>query len=221
MSDVHANPTLTARVPQAEIPSVYGRIARVYDLWATLTEGRARRAGLRAAEVQDGEAILEVAVGTGLLFQDLVRANPTGRTEGVDLTERMLARARTKVARLPGAHRLQVGDARRLAFADGSFDLVMNSYMFDLLPEEDFAPVIAELRRVLRPGGRLVLINMALAERPWQRIYEWLYRANPRLMGGCRGVDMAPHVRAAGFRDVQVERLSQLGFPSEVVRARR
>lgn len=215
------NQILQAGVPQQEIPSVYARIAPVYDLWAALTEGRARRLAFHRAGVTDGESILEVAVGTGLLFRELVKANPRGRTEGVDLTERMLDRARAKVERLPGDHRLRVGDARALPFPDASFDLVLNSYMFDLLPEEDFPLVLAEFHRVLRPGGRLMLVNMARAERLRQRVYEWIYRLEPRLLGGCRGVEMAPSVRAQGFADVQVERLSQLGFPSEIVQARR
>lgn len=210
-----------ARIPQSVIPSVYGRVARVYDLWAALTESRARRACLARAAVRDGEDVLEIAVGTGLAFQELVLANPSGRTEGIDLTEPMLERARRKVAGLPGRHRLRVGDAHRLDFEDGTFDLVVNNYMFDLLPEHDFAPILAEMRRVLRPGGRLVLVNMALGESPQQRLYEAVYRLSPAMMGGCRGVALAPFVERAGFGEVRVERMSQLGFPSEIVSARR
>lgn len=211
---------LDARVPQAAIPAVYGRVAWIYDRWAALTESRARRACLERAAVRDGESVLEVAVGTGLAFRELVLANPSGRTEGVDLTEPMLDRARHKVARLPGRHRLRVGDAHRLDFEDGAFDLVVNNYMFDLLPERDFAPVLGEMRRVLRAGGRLVLVNMAVGERLAHRLYEVAYRIDPSLMGGCRGVTLGPFVERAGFTEVHVTRLSQLGFPSEIVTAR-
>jgi hypothetical protein len=51
------------------------------------------------------------------------------------------------------------------------------------------------------------------------KIYAAFYKLNARWMGGCRGVEMAPHVRAQGFRDVKVERFTQLGFPSELVTA--
>ena len=209
-----------ARVPQAEITGVYDRVAWIYDVWAALTESRARRTCLSRAAVRDGESVLEIAVGTGLAFRELVRANPSGRTEGVDLTEAMLARARRKVAKLPGRHALRVGDAHALDFEAGTFDLVVNNYLFDLLPEADFAPVLAEMRRVLRPGGRLVLVNMALGETRRQRLYEAIYRLQPSLMGGCRGVTLAPHVERAGFVGVRTERLTQLGFPSEIVTAR-
>src|SRR5437868_4592101 len=91
-----------ARIPQEAIPSVYARVAWIYDVWAALTETRARRACLVRAAVRDGETVLEVAVGTGLAFRELVCANPSGRTEGIDLTEAMLARALRKVEGLPG-----------------------------------------------------------------------------------------------------------------------
>jgi ubiquinone/menaquinone biosynthesis C-methylase UbiE len=211
---------LEARVPQDAIAGVYGRIAWMYDAWAMLTETRARRLCLERAHVVDGERVLEVAVGTGLAFRELVRANPSGLTEGIDLTEAMLARARRKVASLPGRYRLRVGDAHELDFADGAFDLVVNNYMFDLLPEVDFVPVLRELHRVLAPGGRLVVVNMATSTRTRHRFYEWVYRLHPSLLGGCRGVELAPFVREAGFFDVHTERLTQLGFASELVTAR-
>ena len=212
---------LAARVPQEDVPALYGRLAWVYDVWAALTESRARVAGLAAAQLRDGERVLEVAVGTGLLYRELLHQNPTGHTEGVDLTEAMLARARKKVAGHRASHRLQVGDARRLPFEAQHFDLALNGYLFDLLPEADFPVVLDELWRVLKPGGRLVLVNMALAERPWERVYEGLYRLNPRWMGGCRGVELAPFVRQQGFVAVEVQRLTQMGFPSEILRAQR
>jgi arsenate reductase len=219
-AESHGGPVLEARVPQDAIASLYGRIAWIYDAWAMLTETRARQMCIERAGVRDGERVLEVAVGTGLAFRELVRANPSGITEGIDLTDAMLAHARSKVASLPGRHRLRVGDAHRLDFADGAFDLVVNNYMFDLLPEADFEPVLRELRRVLASGGRLVLVNMATSTRATHRIYEWIYRRHPSLLGGCRGVELGPFVQQAGFSDVRTERITQLGFASELVTAR-
>lgn len=213
--------TLPARVPQEQIPNVYGRIAPLYDVWAHLTERKARDACLRASAVRDGEHVLEVAVGTGLAFRELVRRNPSGVTEGLDLTEPMLARARAKVEQLPGRHRLRVGDAHALDFADGTFDLLVNNYMFDLLPEADFPVVLGEFRRVLKPGGRLVLVNMAHAESRRAKLWELVYRWSPALLGGCRGVSLVPFLRDAGFRDVSRSYVSELGFPSETISARR
>ena len=208
---------LEARVPQKLIPSVYSRIAPVYDIWAYLTETHARKACFAAANVSDGESILEVAVGTGLLFRELLLANPSGLTEGIDLTETMLNRARHKVKNLPGRYRLRLGDAHRLDFADHSFDLLVNNYMFDLLPQEDFRPVLEEFFRVLKPGGRLALVNMAMSDHWQHKLYQYIYRLSPKLLGGCRGVALSSVLLSAGFTNISVEFVSQLGFPSEIV----
>lgn len=211
-----------ALLDKAAVRAVYERLAPVYDAWAWLTESRARAACLEFAQVRDGEAVLEVAVGTGLTFAELLARNPSGRTEGIDLTAGMLRRAEARARRHGrGSYRLALGDAYALDFADASFDLVVNNYMFDLLPEEDFPRVLGEFRRVLRPGGRMVLVNMAQGERPQHRLAEAVYRFNPALMGGCRGVTLDPFVRAAGFVMRRREVVVQLTFPSEVMVAAR
>lgn len=213
---------LDARLDSHDVVETYRKTAKVYDLWAALTETRARARCLELANVQDGESILEVAVGTGLVFEELLRRNPNGHIEGIDLTDAMLDRARHKASRIGHrSYRLQEGDARALPFEDKRFDLVVNNYMFDLLPEAEHQHVAAELLRVLRPGGRLTLVNMT---KPWrfpQGAYELLYRVNPRWMGGCRGVELKETLNEVGFVDLHHERLSQLAFPSEIVRAYR
>lgn len=201
-----------------QVEDVYTRIAAVYDLWAFLTERNARARCLELAAIQDGEAVLEVAVGTGLAFAEILRRNPSGRNEGLDLTEAMLARARTRAARTGiDNYSLRIGDARALEFADNSFDVLINNYMFDLLPEEDFAIVLSEFRRVLRPGGRLALVNMTAGTRWYNGLWERLYRVNPALLGGCRPVSILPLMREAGFEQTSREYVSQFTFPSEVV----
>jgi ubiquinone/menaquinone biosynthesis C-methylase UbiE len=211
---------LDAKLDKDDVQRVYGRLAPVYDFWAYLTEGAARRRCIELSEVRDGESVLEVAVGTGVVFAELVKANRSGKNEGIDLTEAMLEQARRRLARLGiRAYRLQRGDASALPFADGSFDLVVNNYMFDLLPEADFAPVLAEMRRVLRPGGRVVIVNMTNARTLLARLAEAVYRIHPEWMGGCRGVRMDRPVREAGFERVERHVVTQLGIPSEVLRA--
>ena len=82
-----------ARIAKEQVPHTYSKIAPIYDLWALLTETKARKRCLELAAVQDGEDVLEVAVGTGLAFVEILKANPSGRNEGVDLTAAMLALA--------------------------------------------------------------------------------------------------------------------------------
>ena len=170
------------------------------------------------AAVANGETVLEVAVGTGLSFKHLLRQNPDGWTEGVDRTPAMLHRARRRAARAPtDRYQLRLGDARALDYPDAAFDVVLNSYMFDLLPESQFVPVLREFRRVLRPGGRVVLVNETEARHWYERGWDLLYRLHPPLMGGCRGVRVGPAMHAAGFTHVRRQYISQWTFPSEVL----
>jgi len=204
-----------------EIRALYARLAGSYDLWAGLTDAKAHQAALARAAVAGGEAVLEVAVGTGLLFEELLRANPGGRNVGIDLTEAMLERARKRARKVaPGGNwELAVGDACALTFPDASFDLVLCGYLFDLLPEADFGVVVGEMTRVLRPGGRLVLVNLTHGGGWTARAAAALFKWRPALMGGCRAVALEPWLRAAGLVDVRREVVTQMGVASEVLSA--
>ncbi len=205
-------------IDKNQIPAVYRRVAPTYDLWARLTETKARDICLEWAAIRNGESVLEIAVGTGLAFEKIVSSNPDGRNEGIDITEPMLQRARKRMASHAGAnYRLAIGDAFDLEFADASFDAIVNNYLFDLLPEADFAAVLAQFKRVLRPGGRLAMVNMTVGERWRHRLWQSLYRVHPALLGGCRGVRLLPWLEDAGFLRLRREYVSQFGFPSEVV----
>jgi ubiquinone/menaquinone biosynthesis C-methylase UbiE len=209
---------LSAVIQKSDVPRIYKNIASVYDIWARLTESKARNRCLELAIIRNGESVLEVAVGTGLTFLEILRLNSAGQNEGIDLTDEMLNRAKEKVENLGVFnYRLEIGDAYNLRYSDNSFDLVINNYMFDLLPEEDFVVVLAEFKRVLRPGGRLILVNMTRPEHWYNSVWENIYRVNPAWMGGCRGVFLQPHLESVGFVEVRREFISQLTFPSEVV----
>ena len=207
-----------AKLNKTQVKDVYSQMAPVYDIWGSLTETKARQRAISLANIKNGEAVLEVAVGTGLTFQEILQANPDGENIGIDLTPAMLEKAKSKALK-SGANnfKLVIGDAYHLQFPDAHFDLLMNNYMFDLLPEEDFLTVLKEFKRVLKPGGRLVLINMTRSDR--QKFWEGVYRFNPSLLGGCRGVLLTDYLLKVGFTQITRELVSQLGFQSEVISA--
>ncbi len=134
-----------------------------------------------------------------------------------------LTRERLGAERVANA-KLAEADARRLPFRSESFDVVYNGYMLDLIPFDEMTLVLTEFGRVLRPGGRLVLLNMSKdgdAPTLRERIYDLLPAALALyLLGGCRPVMMEGRVRETGF-----ERISRTfvpgRFPSEIVLARK
>jgi ubiquinone/menaquinone biosynthesis C-methylase UbiE len=201
----------------------YTRLAPLYELWARVTEARPRRRVLELAAPRDGEAVLEVAIGTGAQLVELAGRNPSGRTVGIELSEGMLDQARKRLYDAGVEERVELGraSALELPFGDRSFDLLVNSYMLDLLPRDDIPRALAEFNRVLRPGGRIVLSNMTVGECRRHRAWDALYARGLNLTANCRGVLAAPVLEELGFADVSREYMSQCGFPTELVSAAR
>jgi len=209
-------------------------IRRTYDLWSTfygwfsqaVKRGIFRRA-FEQATIQPGEKVLEVAVGPGVAFVEILRQVGSGEVvHGVDFSPKMLAKTEQR-ARAAGFSnfQLQQADARRLPFADNAFDVLFNSYMFDLLPIPDMSQVLGEFHRVLRPGGRLVLVNLSKRNESAVALWERLYRRLPprwaaRLLGGCRPVLTVGLVVATGFAEVEREYIPHL-MATELVSARK
>ena len=162
-----------------------------------------------------------VAVGTVAVFVKLRKqAGGQASVIGVDIAPGMIRAARRRV---PDAVLVRA-DAQALPFIDCTFDLVWSSYFLDLIPTRELPLLLLELRRVLRPSGRMVLVNLSKKGEDktwWERIYQRTpSRFVPYLFGGCRPIQAAPLVCDAGF--IQVERaLVSQGLDSEVIIARK
>jgi ubiquinone/menaquinone biosynthesis C-methylase UbiE len=209
---------LEARYTHEEIVRKYNWIAPIYDLFGILMESKARQRAIDMAAIKNGEKILEVAFGTGLNFVEILKRNPQGWVDGIDVSMKMLERARKRISKTGQKnYTLYLGDCRHLPFEDGTFDILMTQYLLDILPVEDFTPILLQFKRVLKNGGRIVLVNMTKGERWLNKIYEEIYKLKPPLLAGCRGVMAQPFLEEIGFKEFQREFVSQLGFPSEVV----
>ncbi len=211
---------LDARVSQDEIGRVYDKIANVYDIWGNLTESHARNRAIELAAIKDGQNILEVAVGTGLAFYEIVKRNPHGQNVGIDLSKGMLAKAQHRLAKVAGAnYSLKTGTAFDLPVQNESLDLLVNNYMFDLIPYEKMGKILMEFRRVLKKDGKLVLVNMTEGETMGSKLYDFIYRLSPKTMGGCRGVRLTDKLEQQGFTIEVREYCQQMLFPSEIILA--
>ena len=209
---------LEARLTHEEIVQKYNCIASIYDLFGILMESKARQRALEIAAIQNGEKILEVALGTGLNFVEVMKRNPQGSVEGIDISMKMLEKTRKRASKTGlRNYTLYLCDCRHLPFEDSKFDVLINQYMFDILPVEDFIPILLEYKRVLKDGGRIVLVNMTKGEKWVNQIYEEIYKLKPPLLAGCRGILVRPFLERIGFTEIKREFVSQLGFPSEVV----
>ncbi len=211
---------LDARVSQDKIGSVYDKIAPIYDIWGKLTESHARNRAIELSEIKDGQTILEVAVGTGLAFYEIVKRNPNGTNIGIDLSQGMLEKAKNRVSQLSEAnYSLDVDTAFDLSVEDESVDTLVNNYMLDLISFEDMDKILLELRRVLKKDGKLILVNMTEGERFGSKMYDFIYNISPKTMGGCRGVKLTERLQQHGFKVEVREYFQQMLFPSEVILA--
>ncbi len=172
-----AHPALDADAVRA----AYRRWAGVYDFLFGGVSAFGRRRAVAAVNALPGEDVLEVGVGTGLALPHYHRSKSI---TGIDLSAEMLERARVRVAaeQLSHVHRLHELDAEATGFADDSFDVAVAMFVASVVP--DARRLIAEMRRVVRPGGHLLFVNHFAAERGARL---WVERA------------MAPASRALGW----------------------
>lgn len=155
--------------------------------------------------------MLDVAAGTGGLAAELVRRGGAPRELVlVDRSPEMLRRAPGRLRRAGAARpvRLVVADARALPADDGAFDLVAMAFLVHLLPRADALSVLAEARRVLAPGGRVVVVSHSSPHgrggRAYRRAWSLCGRLAPGLQaGGGPLEDAAPLLRAAGLRPLR------------------
>jgi demethylmenaquinone methyltransferase/2-methoxy-6-polyprenyl-1,4-benzoquinol methylase len=176
---------------------MFDRIAGVYDLMNTaMTAGLHHRWRERAAEmaaIGPGSRVLDVATGTGDLALELAgRVSPAGEVLGSDFSEAMLDRARAKAGRLPDSlrPRFEWADAMSLPYPDDAFDSA--TVGFGARNFDDLAQGLAEMARVVRPGGRVVVLEITTPTRaPLSLFYRvWFDRLVP-LLGRLAGAAVA------------------------------
>lgn len=193
--------------PEA-IKRAYDARSWIYSKTVAPREHRHHLQAIEMARIQPGEKVLEVAVGPGLTFLELAKeAGKETQIYGVDLSTSMLQLTQGKLHK-EGFYdfELREADCRKLPFEDHTFDVLYNGYMLDLIPLADLPVVIDEFKRVLKPGGRLVLLNMSKADQKatWQeKLYTHLpARFGLYFFGMCRPVLMKNFVQEAGFKQV-------------------
>jgi len=147
--------------------------------------------------------VLEIAIGTG---RNLPFYRPDVTITGLELSTEMLAIARKRAAELGRPADLREGDAHRLPFADGSFDTVLCALSLCAIP--DPARAIGEMKRVLAPGGTLLLVDHVRSSFAPLRAAQWLVeRVTIRTAGEHFTRRQLPIVRAQGFEIAETERL--------------
>src|SRR5919106_100242 len=159
-SDAATRALSVTAVENSFVEGVYDKLAKVYDYTFGPTLHPGRLQAIQRMGIQAGERVLEVGVGTGI---NLSLYPKDCAVTGIDFSASMLEKARERAARkdVPRSVRLLQMDAADLKFADDSFDVVYAPYLISVVP--DPLQVAKEMRRVCRPGGRIIFLNHFLS----------------------------------------------------------
>jgi phosphatidylethanolamine/phosphatidyl-N-methylethanolamine N-methyltransferase len=186
------------------VARVYEKLASVYDLafGPALQPGRLR--ALEQMNIQPGERVLEVGVGTGI---NLALYPRTCSIIGIDFSSSMLEKARERVARkeLRNLRLLQM-DAADLKFADGAFDIVYAPYLISVV--SDPIKVACEMRRVCRPGGRIIFLNHFLSPNPMVSRVERLISPFTIHIGFKADLDLPAFLAQTDLQPVSIEKVN-------------
>lgn len=167
---------------------------------------RRRHANIAALQPTPGARLLDIGCGTGLMLAELSGAvGPDGHVTGIDLSEDMLERARATCEGLPNVTtRIAAADA--LPFDDATFDGIVSVQVFEYLG--DLSPALAECRRVLKPGGRLVIGDMHFDTLAWHsdspaRMQAMIDAWDGHFADRAVPAGLLPRLRDAGLRHVE------------------
>jgi len=163
--------------PTTEVRAMFDRIARIYDpmnlVISAFQEPRWRKRAVELTDTRPGDRLLDVATGTGKVAADLLkRAQPGGSVLGVDISPGMIRVAKRRFVDRPGLE-FVVGDALALPTEDGSFDAATIAFGMRNLP--DYVRGFTEMARSVRPGGRVVCLEIARPQRRLARILQFWF----------------------------------------------
>lgn len=194
----------TTPVENDFVTRVYQRLAKVYDWFFGPTLHHGRIEAIRRMELEPGERVLEVGVGTGITASIYPRHCDV---TGIDVSAEMLEKARERVGRKGLGHvRLFQMDAAHLEFPDDSFDVVHAAYVMSVVA--DPLRVAREMVRVCRPGGRVVFLNHFRSTHPVMAALERAISPLTVHIGFKSDLDLDRFLDQAGLEPVSVEKVN-------------
>ena len=189
------------------------RMARLIEaIYETDESEKRRQTLLQAVAPQPGEHVLDIGTGPGFVAKAIADpVGPTGSVLGVDISEPMLHLARGRCAEKPWVD-LQFGNATQLPVADGTYDIALSVQVYEYIA--DVGTALAELHRVLRPGGRAAIISTDWKSLAWNtNNTEQMQRVLTAFAEHCPHQDLPrylrPHISAAGLHLTHLQVIPQ------------
>jgi len=205
LQDIPRGQATSARMLDYQtITRAYAILSPVYDLLFDKIFHPGRVAAIKLLQIQPGDRVLEVGVGTGLNLP----MYPHGcSVTGIDISVEMLRKARGRAKELGrGNVTLSVMDASNLQFPDDTFDHVLATYVISAVP--DPVKTLLEMRRVCKPQGHVVILNHFRSENPVLGALEWVVAPVCTRIGFKTDLKLTPLLERAGMPAEQVHRIN-------------
>jgi len=199
----------------------YDRISRAYDYLTGALERKYAQMAVERLSVQEGETVLEIGFGTGHCLRRIAESvGQMGKVYGVDISSGMLeiTRRRLDKAQLTDRVELYCGDAVSLPYSDDTLDAAFMSFTLELFDTAEIPRLLEEVKRVLKPTGRIGLISMSKenGESLLLRLYEWAHMKWPRYFD-CRPIYLEQSLKEVGYEMREKEKAKLFGLPVEIV----
>ena len=204
-----------------EAKQFYDRISRLYDYLTGAFERKYAEMALEQLSVQEGETVLEIGFGPGHCLKWIAQSvGQTGKAYGIDISSGMLevTKRRLEKARLIDRVKLYCGDATNLPYGNNTFDAAFMSFTLELFDTPEIPKVLEEVKRVLRPAGRLGVVSMSKedGESTQLRLYEWAHKKWPKYVD-CRPIYVKESLIDAGYKIQSKEKARLMGLPGEII----
>ena len=204
-----------------EAEESYTKMSSTYDFFAGVFEAKYKERTFKYLNTKSGEEVLEIGFGTGKYLKQIAQSvGETGKVHGIDLSSGMLkvTAKRLSDSRLLNWINLICGDAVKLPYEDDQFDAVFMSFTLELFDTPEIPIVLNEIKRVLKPQGRLALVSMSKGNGAsiMVKLYEWVHRKFPKY-ADCRPIYVGQSVIDAGF-NIQIQETKKLfGLAVEII----
>ncbi|MBS3066908.1 class I SAM-dependent methyltransferase [Candidatus Pacearchaeota archaeon] len=207
---------------EKDIEKAYSRLSYVYGGFENFFEGKLRNRSLDLFNVKSGDKVLEIGFGTGYNLVELAKiAGDKGMVYGVDLTQEMIniSKKRLDKNNLEKRAKLTKGNAKKLPFKNNLFDKVYISNVLEILSEKDIKRVLNEIKRVLKPKGKICVIDVAkkgYEKSLFMKFYLFLNKNFPSYTSS--PIDAEIYLKKSKFKIIKKEIVKIFGFfPMQVV----
>jgi demethylmenaquinone methyltransferase/2-methoxy-6-polyprenyl-1,4-benzoquinol methylase len=176
---------------------------------------------LKRLSVVEGETVLEIGFGTGHSLKRIAKLiGPAGKVYGIDISQEMIEKTKKRLEKEGLANRAELccGDATCLPFDESAFDAVFMSFTLEGFDTPEIPRALAQIKKVLKPGGRLGIIDMSKenGRSVFLKVYEWLHDKCPKYLGS-RPIYVEQCLIDAGYQIKNKEETKIFRLPAEII----